>query len=638
MISDVYVISLSGEKRNQKSASCFILHFFHGYSRHETAELARLPISAIYNKLKIARQEIKVHLEESGKLRIANQDVPPPAPRSWTLLSAPELFKELRDAILGARQRECLPEQQLLAYYVARKSEPIPCSLLSHIVSCEGCLDIIDRNLQRPGLASREPLDSVSSAGDVPVVSSPKGAPEIHAFELLKRRWKQIYEHRPNTLSIAHNGKIVASHDVVSSRSMLSARIADLGRDQFVEVFSEQDVRLALLSIEDVPPDGPARLEQRIHLSDSRWLELLVIFDGLGAHSQVTYYDEALAWDGVIEISDETAAESLGAVATSDVIAEVPAPKGILTVYGQIRRFLRAFTPAPVLAWAFMLILIVGAVGYFFLHSQSQPLDATTVLDRSIKIEAVASQGMTEHQLLRVEEITANGGTKQRGTIELWKDGDGSRYIRRLYDTKHHLIAAQWHNKSSTHSHIEERHNRSIDQKELLASNVWQQELSAVEFRRLGGQELFVATAHGYELTTVLPTKERPHLISATLVLDKSFQPLQQTLEVRGSKRTLRFRLIQVSIERTVSTLIPDSKFDLTDATLESPNSLRSPFGPTSTPKFERTGVQLTELQIGALYQLYELHADVGEPIEVTRTADGRIRISGSVADPVLKQ
>ena len=30
--------------------------------------------------------------------------------------------------------------------------------------------------------------------------------------------------------------------------------------------------------------------------------------------------------------------------------------------------------------------------------------------------------------------------------MDLWKDGDGSRYVRRLYDAQHHLIAAEWKN------------------------------------------------------------------------------------------------------------------------------------------------------------------------------------------------
>src|SRR5580698_3563584 len=57
-------------KQSSKSASYFILHFFHGYARREIAEVACLPISAIYNKLKAARDEIKTSISEQHRLRI----------------------------------------------------------------------------------------------------------------------------------------------------------------------------------------------------------------------------------------------------------------------------------------------------------------------------------------------------------------------------------------------------------------------------------------------------------------------------------------------------------------------------------------------------------------------------------------
>jgi DNA-directed RNA polymerase specialized sigma24 family protein/predicted GNAT family N-acyltransferase len=624
-------------KERSKSASYFILHFFHGYSRQETAELACLPIAAIYNKLKSARSEIRSHLEESGILSILNREVPPAAPRSWTLLSAPDLFKELRDAILGARLRACLPEQDLLAYYTNRQSDPVPCPLLSHIVSCERCLDLIDHHFRRPGLADREPLDSIGFGREAPLVSTPKDPPGVHTFELLKRRWKQIYEHRPNTLSIAHNGKIIASHDVVSSHNSLSARIVDPGRDQFIEVFSEQNVRLALVSIDDMPPEGPARLEHRVSLSDSRWLELLVEFDGLGAQSQVIYHDEALTWDNAFVTEDDDV-ESVSAPVVPNATSAVRPRRSIPDVLGHIGRLLHALTLTPVLTWAFLLLLFFGGAGYLLLHRQTLPLNTTAILDRSIKVETAASRGTTEHQVLRVEEIAANGEKKQRGTIELRKDGDGSRYIRRLYDTRHRLVAAQWHNKNGTHSFVEERQNRSNDQNELLASDLWQQDLSAVEFRNLAGEESYVTTDNGYELKTVLPAKERPRFVSATLVLDKNFQPIEQTFEVRSKKRIFRLRLTQVSLERTASTSVADSEFDLTDPASGARVHLPTPSSAQSTAIYDRTGATIAELHIAALYQLYKLRADVGQPIELARTNDGRLRVFGSIGDPTVEQ
>src|SRR5271156_5738659 len=111
-------------KQSSKSASYFILHFFHGYGRREIAELACLPISAIYNKLKIARSEVTSYLETPGKLRVVNRDLPPQPRLSWSLLSAPELFSELRKTILQARLSDCLDEDELLAHYRGHAPKP----------------------------------------------------------------------------------------------------------------------------------------------------------------------------------------------------------------------------------------------------------------------------------------------------------------------------------------------------------------------------------------------------------------------------------------------------------------------------------------------------------------------------------
>jgi hypothetical protein len=48
--------------------------------------------------------------------------------------------------------------------------------------------------------------------------------------------------------------------------------------------------------------------------------------------------------------------------------------------------------------------------------------------------------------------------------------------------------------------------------------------------------------------------------------------------------------------------------------------------------------VRLAQLQIAVLHQLGDLDADTGEPIEVVRTLDGHILVSGTVLDDSLKK
>jgi hypothetical protein len=71
---------------------------------------------------------------------------------------------------------------------------------------------------------------------------------------------------------------------------------------------------------------------------------------------------------------------------------------------------------------------------------------------------------------------------------------------------------------------------------------------------------------------------------------------------------------------------------------------LHSAQGPHSSvqksglPNAIGTELQLAELQIAVLHQLNNLSADTGEPIEVIRTPDGHIRVSGTILDSSLKQ
>ncbi len=339
-------------KEQSKSASYFILHFFHGYSRREIAELACLPIAAIYNKLKAARTEVKSHLKQSSKLRIVDRDSVPSAHFLWTLLSPIELFKELRNTILDARTGICLDEEALVAHYRASMPNPIPCLLLSHIVSCERCLDIIDRYFRRPALKDREPLDgfcSSSDAGDSRI-AGPNRETQMAVLQAVRRRWDRIHEHRPETLSIAVNGKIVAFHDVQSRHSTLSARIEHPEREQFVEVFSEQDVRLALLSVGELPPDGPPVMTQHVALSDSRWLELNLRFDGLGMNSEVAYFDPALTIDSAaVETEDLTLELSPIRSVPIDSSDSQSNPRRSW-IYAVLLRYLNPLVPSPAMA------------------------------------------------------------------------------------------------------------------------------------------------------------------------------------------------------------------------------------------------------------------------------------------------
>ena len=625
-------------KAQAKSASYFILRFFHGYFRREVATIAGVPLSTIDPKLNKVRSEVHLYLAEPGKLQFTSRELPLNPPVSWTPLPSLALFRELREAILAARDGECLPEDELLAHYQSSRPSAVSCPLLSHIVSCERCLSLIDLHFGRPTLKDREPLDSLGSPSDGHHIDTQgtRGLSREAMLRSIRKYGNEVLDHRPRTLSIAVDGKILASRDVQSEKNMLSARIERPENTSFVEVFSEQGLRLAFLSLFELPPDGPHQRVQRVALSDDRWLELTLTFDGLGLNSEVTYCDPGMA----IQAEEDDAPDFL----MSQHIEPPQRPVNVLSwpgassVLASVRRFLRPMAPSPVIAWSLVLACAFCIAGYFvFCNPKPTPaLTAREVLSRSIQAEATSLEGQTEHQVLHFEEASIDGNNLKQGTIDLWRDGDGKRHMRRLYDAQHRLVAAEWMQSNGQRGQYPQAEDAqpSAEDRELLSGDLWKQDVSPASFRKLSGENAQIRpTEDGYELTTVEPGASHPRLVSATLVLDRHFHPIREVMRVRNEADVREIRFVQADYERRPSSSVPDAIFDPHDQGLRSKVD-RHPT--TSRPL--ASDVQLTELHIAVLYQLNNLNADASEPLEVAQTPDAHIRVTGMVSDDDRKQ
>jgi len=632
-------------KETSKSASYFLLLFFHGYCRREVAEIACLPIAAIYNKLKLARTEVKTYLEDSGKLRIATREVLPEPELRLSPVSSVALFREFRETILRAEVSTCLSEEVLLAHYQSANPKPISCSLLSHIVSCERCLSLIDRHFKRPTLEDREPFDEDGSSMDrkKDSVSATSHSEFKALMRAAQRQRTRVYEHRPRTLSIAVNGRITAFHDVQSERSTLSSRIERLETDSFLEVFTEQQVRLALLPIDELPPEGPHVHTQHVVLSDGRWLELTMSFDGLGLHSEVTYFDPALAVAMVEEDADEEMPAAVR-IQHREPLPILSAPAQHDSIFAEAVRFFRTRRQIPALAWASVFACILCVSGYLAYRHARAPLDAKEVLSQSIGLETAALHGQTEHQLMHVEETAADGNTVLQGTVDVWMDKDNGRHIRRLYDANHRLIAAEWRQKdgqSGEYTAIKDRETSEED-RELAGNALWKQELSARAFQNVAGDEVQIRMVEDkYELTRAVRPDGNSRIVSATLVIDHKLRPVSELLRLQDSAPMKQARFVLANFELRINSVVPDSIFHLSETEIHSIGSERDGSAVKNDLGHQGASVsdlRLIEAQIAVLHKLNDLGADTAEPIEVTRTPGGRILVSGTVAENARKQ
>src|SRR4030095_13425426 len=89
----------------------------------------------------------------------------------------------------------------------------------------------------------------------------------------LRRRFLDTYHHRPRRLFVAINGVTIASLDIASRKNELRVSTNLPEPLQFVEIFSEQNVRLALVNAETANTDIVGR-KASISLSDGRRLKV----------------------------------------------------------------------------------------------------------------------------------------------------------------------------------------------------------------------------------------------------------------------------------------------------------------------------------------------------------------------------
>lgn len=629
-----YVVA---RKDRTRGASLFILRFFHDYHLQEIGEIANLSLALAQPNLSRMRSEVQHYLEEAGRaqstktVREENQ---------WTAVSFVELFRELRSTIMAARTGECLEAGELLAHYRTLIPKPIPCALLSHIVSCERCLSIVDRNFRRPTLRDREPLDGVATAGRRRVRKAGVNMMSLghkELWQIVLRHGGDVFEHRPRVLSIATDGKIIASHNVQGQRSVQSARIERPEQVGCIEVFSDQDVRLALVVLESLPPQGPVTRTEHIDLSDGRWIEMRLIFDSLGLNSEVVYFDPALpmqvneaARDDDAEAaslrivplrqSEEYAVEVVPSEPNSEDAELVPKrwrlrgqrqAAGWSRLWSRVKRM--SFPDMnPLLTGA--MILAVASVVLFLAWMNNQPrITPSAILNRAEKSEGEVSRNAQPGVIYQKVRIATGKRTLER---TIYRDAQGIRSPRRrqLSPDDEKLKGA------------------------LTSAGVnWDAPLSAVdygEWRQRSGATRDKVMRSGQNLLTITtaPDGTGPVVKETMTVRDTDFHPVDRTVELRDSGT---IEIAELNYEMLPWSAVNQDWFEpLAGTATDVPGIL--PSVAVHVPHV-LSDLELDEAELGARVALNQLQADTGEQIHLARQADG-VHVKGIVETDVRKQ
>jgi RNA polymerase sigma factor (sigma-70 family) len=579
-------------KETSKAGSVLILRFMHGYYPGEIARILRSSREAVEERLRAARVEARQFLEDPSRLRFigraAAHNVRPPA--TGFVQTHEELLADLRRRVFDSRRGACLTERALAELYGDAATRRPDCATLAHLVSCPRCIEEVNSLNGLPPLSERHPTDSLGveprpgvrggdddgeaggsggdvTAGDSDTTSSggdaPRGSEDrtrggddnttrggdenmkrggggedgagggthgasAEESRRCRRRARDVFEHRPRELCVAVNGRLLAAQKVASVLSEQKLNVGPREEVSFVEVFSEQDVRLLYLDPAASHAEADGSRAVSLRLSDGRTLEARlsravdVAADADSAQTlQVVYRDPLMAAEPSAQpegfeadaariesariesaFGDEgrrdNARSHAGDGRRDDARRRASEwPRSLAAAWSWLRRVLdllaRPFSALrPAAVTAALAVLVVAALLFTRLYAPT--VSAAELLRRAAAAEeSAAAPGVVLHRTVFVEEARSEGrrSVVTRRRVETWQSGATGIRLRRLYDEQGRLAACEL-SKSDGTSTLFRRGSPPSDAgaatpAELLdAGEVWRIEPSARSFDALG--------------------------------------------------------------------------------------------------------------------------------------------------------
>ena len=295
-----------GRKESSRAGSVLILRFFHGYYPSEISSILMSSRESVEEHLRAIRKEVWEFLARADKPALvdfkapASTDAELPFGRGLIFDTTETLLDELQQTIFRSCSSPCPVPSVLARWYRTETLSAIPVALLAHIVSCPVCLSQVNRLLNLPPLDTRNPADSAGKQPGSGFRIVPRqfrnGGRQARKAGLMRldRLAGEVYEHRPESLCIAVNGQPVAIQPVTGSYSEITVRLQQSAGIDFIEVFSEQDVRLLMIPIRQLPPNGPFEQSAMTRLSHGREVSATFRFTSPWPSVHVSYRSDAL--------------------------------------------------------------------------------------------------------------------------------------------------------------------------------------------------------------------------------------------------------------------------------------------------------------------------------------------------------
>ncbi len=595
-------------KTETKSASLILLRFVHGLEPEELVYCVGLRWNAIRQHIHVARTEVKAYLRSPEKFAsISTRGESFIETKHIHALPPEVMVQELRRFLFSQEEGVCLSAEELLNPPTA-----LSAGVLAHIVSCESCLGILRRAYKSSGY--QDGGDGRRGSGAVRKLSG-KG---VSAARSTQEKSQALFRHFPEELQVAVNGLWVACQEITSEESRLHLSIPDSKKIDFVEVFSEQHQRLALLYVEDQPPVGANSLRQEIRLSSGRSLSLVISFNSTGALVNVEYREP-------LDFLDQISLRGVMAPSTSIWLGKARIP------------FELAFLKLPLMAFAgaVAVSMLIGAL-IWRSGAVGAPDTAASILASAAQTEKklIAAPGAV-HRLVHVQSFAGNGVWEDAGQLESWSD-PSKQLVARRFTRNGHLLAEELKQDGKSDIWID-RSLKGTD-KQLTDLNfsdmsLWDMDASADDMRAIAPEPMETLETSNSLFYVLLESSRKGSTVlqEAVLVVNRGSRRVdEEDLTFKEMGRSVKVRLVPAILEVVKDGLVPQGVF--------ARSSQRASDAGLHPSHFAVPARLSPDLQVHALYRLSQVGADMRGEVKLTKS-NGRLLVSGVLdSDNRLKQ
>jgi DNA-directed RNA polymerase specialized sigma24 family protein len=635
-------------KNTSRASSIFILRFFMGYFPSEVMKVAQLTRVGVDKSIQFVRRETQLHLNRpEGPRSVVSQD------RSDVLSSkavddSHALFLELHRTIFSSCMGTCFSPSALEKRYRGGPSVRFTTLELAHIVSCKNCLNRANSILGLPLLEERSPDDTIgrdNSSGsggvDAPRLSLSSGTKRTAGPKerrALDRKARGVLEHRPESLEISVNGDTRTSQRITAEVSEFHLKLSRTEAPEFIEIFSEQRIRLMYLHVMEPTSHPGLEQHQRIDLSDGRSLDLTLSFANDLPIIHVVYRDPVMREVAVEQSGIHHVAEIAIAGKTISTSAE-PVYLQNSTLRDGIASwdFLRTwFSKLPgnlhifgmLAAFACLLLAV-----FSWPHPEQRQLPKD-ILQVVIQHERALPVNAAEHAVFSYQEDDVAGHLQQADEIDMWRQSAPQVVALRFYNAHHIRVGGFVRNMRGAVEYGYKGDNAKQNRKPNFAPG-WHDVPSAESFVSLlspGVEPEIVQSDEQYRIMVRSP-RARPDLTVAVLVVDRrSLRAVEADYDLRDGEGVHHVRLREVSYEVRSAGEDDRGVFDV-GADFDRP-SHRFQSAPGDISESIPNTMAL-ELQVFADL----MRAGAGEQIEVHRDRQtGMVEIQGVVDTPEKKK